>query len=192
MQARWIATALLGACLVAGPAAADQKKEAAAPPPDMPMAKPGPEHALLARDVGTWDATVEMRMAPGDKPQASKGLEQSRLLGGLWLITDFKSEIMGQPFEGRGVLGYDPGKKKYVGTWVDSMSLSISPSEASYDATTRTLSGWMEGPDMSGKIVRSRETTVWKNDDTRVFTIYSTTPDGVEFPGLQITYTRRK
>lgn len=191
MRSRLMTTLMFGACLLVVSTDAQQNKDAAAAP-DVPMAKPGPEHALLARDVGVWDATVEMRMAPGDKAQVSKGVEQSHLVGGLWLITDFKSQVMGQPFEGRGALGFDPAKQKYVGTWVDSMSLSISPSEATYDAATRTLSGWMEGPDMSGKIVRSRETTVWKNDDTRVFTIYSKSPDGVEFPGLQITYTRRK
>jgi hypothetical protein len=190
MRRAWIAALLLGVGLSVGPAGAEQKKDAA--PPEAPMAKPGPEHALLARDVGTWDASLEMRMAPNDKPQVSQGVEQSRLLGGLWLITDFKATVMGQPFEGHGVMGFDPMKKKYVGTWVDSMSLGISPSEASYDPATRTLAGWMEGPDMTGKITRSRETTVWKNDDTRVFTIYSKSPEGVEFPGLQITYTRRK
>jgi len=33
-----------------------------------PMPTPGPEHETLKKDVGTWDATVEMFMAPGAPP----------------------------------------------------------------------------------------------------------------------------
>ena len=29
---------------------------------------------------------------------------------------------MGQPFRGMATLGYDPEKKEYVGTWIDTMS----------------------------------------------------------------------
>ena len=36
-------------------------------------------------------------------------------MGGFWQLSAFKSEMMGQPFEGRGATGYDPAKKKYVG-----------------------------------------------------------------------------
>jgi hypothetical protein len=154
--------------------------------------QPGPEHAILAQDAGTWDATVEMTMAPGQPPTVSKGLETASMLGGMWLVTDFKSEMMGQAFTGRGVLGYDPAKKKYVGSWVDSMSTAINTNESSYDPATKTMTGWTEGPDMTGKVVKMRETTEWKDADTRVFTIWSTGPDGKEFPGLKITYTRRK
>ena len=87
-----------------------------------PMPTPGPEHEMLRKDVGTWDATVEMFMAPGAPPEVSKGTETVTMMGGFWQITEFKSEMMGQPFEGRGATGYDPAKKKYVGTWVDTMT----------------------------------------------------------------------
>jgi hypothetical protein len=30
-----------------------------------PVLQPGPEHAVLKSDVGTWDATVEMITPPG-------------------------------------------------------------------------------------------------------------------------------
>src|SRR6185503_15784133 len=81
--------------------------------------KPGPEYDVLKSQVGTWDATVEMSAMPGQPPSVSKGVETNTMLGGLWLITDFKSEMAGAAFLGHGVAGYDPGKKKYVSTWVD-------------------------------------------------------------------------
>ena len=79
-----------------------------------PMPKPGPEHALFKMDAGTWDATVEVTMAPGAKPETSKGVEVNTIgCGGLCLITDFKAEMMGMAFLGHGTTTWDVVKKKY-------------------------------------------------------------------------------
>ena len=140
-----------------------------------PMPTPGPEH--------------EMFMAPGAPPSVSKGTEIVTMLGGFWQITEFKSEMMGQPFEGRGAMGYDPAKKKYVGTWVDTMTPGYYTVEGAYNAATKTLTAVMEGPDPSGQVTKTKETTEWKDADTRVFTMYA--PDG-QTVGMRISYKRRK
>ena len=157
-----------------------------------PLPKPGPEHEILKAQVGTWDATVESFLAPGGAPTSSTGVETDTLLGGMWLITDFKGEFMNTPFQGHGILGYDSSKKKYVSTWVDSMSVGPSSGEASYDAATKTMTGWMEGPDMNGQVSKMKEVTEQKDADTRVFTMYATGPDGKEAPAMRISYKRRK
>jgi uncharacterized protein affecting Mg2+/Co2+ transport len=156
------------------------------------MPQPGPEHALLQGDVGTWDATVESFMAPGAPPMVSKGTETNSLMAGLWLVTDFKSEMMGTAFQGHGVSGWDPAKKKYVGTWADNMSTSIGVIESSYDAAAKTMTGYMDAPDMTGKMTKHKMVTEWKDADTRVFTISMPGPDGKDVTGLRITYKRRK
>ena len=160
---------------------------------EMPVPKPGPEHAVLTQDAGTWDAVIELT-APGAPAMTSNGVEVNTVgCGGLCLITDFKGEMMpGQTFEGHGVAAYDPAKKKYVGSWTDSMSTGLSVSEASYDAAAKTSTGWMEGPDMTGNVMKMRSTVEYPDTDHRVFTMYSTGPDGKETPGMRITYTRRK
>jgi hypothetical protein len=114
------------------------------------------------------------------------------MVGGFWLITDFKSEMMGQPFQGHGTMGYDPGKKKYVSTWVDSMTPSLSVGESDYDAATRTFTGWTEGLDYQGRPTRIKAVTVWKDPATRVFTMSLEAPDGKDMTAMRITYTRRK
>jgi len=154
-----------------------------------PMPTPGPEHEMLRKDVGTWDATVEMFMAPGAPPEVSKGTETVTMMGGFWQLTEFKSEMMGQPFEGRGATGYDPVKKKYVGTWVDTMTPGYYTVEGTYSAATKTLTAVMEGPDPSGAVTKTKETTEWKDADNRVFTMYG--PDG-QTVGMRISYKRRK
>ncbi len=157
-----------------------------------PVPKPGPEHEILKMDVGSWDAVVEMFGAPGQPPATSKGTESNTLMGGLWLVTDFKGEMMGSPFQGRGISGYDATKKKYVGVWADSMSPAIAHVESTYDAATKTLTGTMEAADMSGKVSAMKETVVYKDPDTRVFTMFAAGSDGSGAPMMRITYTRRK
>ena len=169
-------------------AAADSAAQAPGMPP-LPM--PGPEHAILKADAGVWDASIEMLGGPA--PAVSKGSETNTLMGnGLWLITDFKGEMMGMPFHGHGTSGWDPAKKKYVGTWVDTMSTGVMVMEGSYDAAAKTMTTWMEGPDMTGKIVKMKAVTEWKSPDNRVFTMYAPGPDGKEAHTMRITYTRRK
>jgi hypothetical protein len=164
---------------------------AQAPPPPMP--KPGPEHAILKEDVGTWDATVES-VGPDGKPTTSKGVETNRMgCGGLCLITDFKGEMgPGMPFEGHGTTVYDPAKKKYVGSWTDSMSQGLQLGESTYDAAKKTATGVMEGPDMTGKIIKMKSVVQYKDPNTRVFTMYGPGPDGKEAQMMRITYTRKK
>jgi hypothetical protein len=191
---RFVCVLSLAAC-AAAPALAQEKKSAppAAPQGMPPLPKPGPEHELLKAEEGVWDATVEAFMAPGAPPSISKGTETNTLgMGGLWLVTEFKSEFMNMPFQGHGVMGWDPAKKKYVGTWVDSMSTGLSIMENSYDPATKTMTGFMEGPDMEGKVTKIKSVTEFKGD-TRVFSMYEpAAAGGKETLGMRITYTRRK
>jgi len=156
-------------------------------------AKPSAEHAALALSEGTWDASLAISMgAPGTPPQISKGVETNRMCcGGLWMISEYKSNPGSSPFEGYGMTGYEPAKKKYITTWVDSDLTTPMTSEGTYDAATRTLT--MRGSMTSrGKTLQWRNVEVWKDDDTRQFTMYMRGPDGKESPGMSITYTRQK
>jgi hypothetical protein len=160
---------------------------AQAPPPPTP----GPEHAILKEDVGTWDASIEM-MFPGAPPTpASKGVEVNTMgCNGLCLVTDFKGEIMGGPFQGHGVSTWDPTKKKYVGSWSDSMAPGLAVTEATWDAAKKTMNGTMDTPDGSGGTAKMRSTVEYAAGK-RVFSMFMTGPDGKEVPTMRITYTKR-
>src|SRR5215218_10008372 len=88
--------------------------QVAAQPLEMP--KPGPEHALLKKMAGTWDATMNMKMMPGDHKATCK----YEMLGEFWILGTFDGSMGPMKFTGKEYLGYDPLKKKYVGTWIDS------------------------------------------------------------------------
>lgn len=159
-----------------------------------PLPKPGPEHQIFKQDEGTWDATVEVFPGPGAPPMTSKGVETNIVgCGGLCLISDFKGEMMpGQVFHGHGTTAYDPAKKKYIGSWTDSMSAGLMIGESTYDAATKSATGFMEGPDMSGNVTKMKSVVEYKDAGTRVFSMYGPGPDGKEGLGMRITYKRRQ
>lgn len=157
-----------------------------------PAPKPGPEHEILKMDAGTWDAVVEFVPGPGAPLEKSKGVEVNTIgCGGLCLISDFKGEAMGSPFHGHGITTWDAVKKKYVGSWTDSMSQGLLIGEMAYDAAKKQATGWMEGPDMSGKVMRTRSVLAYTADG-RVLTAFAPGPDGKEMQVMKITYTKRK
>ena len=54
--------------------------------------------------------------------------------------------MMGTPFTGHGMTGYDNVTGKYWSTWTDSMSTGIMVSEGSCDAEgVCTFIGWTNG-----------------------------------------------
>jgi hypothetical protein len=155
--------------------------------------QPGPEHEILKMEAGTWDAAIDMAAPDGTTAQ-SKGVQVDTLgCGGLCLISEFKGELMpGMMFEGHGVTTFDRTKKKYVGSWTDSMSTGLSVSEGTYDAATKTMTSWMEGPDMTGTVVKMKSVGTYPDADHKTMTMFMPRPDGKDVQGMKISYTRRK
>jgi len=157
-----------------------------------PLPQPGPEHAIYEEAAGTWDARVESFMGAGE-PMVSTGVETNRVgCGGLCLISDFEGSFMGTQFEGHGTDTWDPAKKKYVGSWTDSMSTGLSVTESTWDAAAKTLTGFIEGPDMMGNVVKMKSTTKIQDADHRVMEMTGPGPDGQDMLVMRITYTRKK
>jgi len=171
MTMRWFCAAALA--VIASPAARAQE------PP-----KPGPEHALLQKQVGTWDATMKMAGAES-KATATYKMD----LGGLWLVSTFEGEFGGAKFSGRGFDSYDAAKKKYVGVWIDSMSTLPMTMEGTYDAAKKTLTMVGSGPGMDGKPTTYKTVSQMPDDNTIHFSMYGGERKEPEFT---ILYKRKK
>lgn len=161
-------------------------------PPHCEPQKPGAEHALLKSFVGTWDAAIKGYMEPGKPPMENRGTETVTAMGGFWVVVDHQSEMMGQPYHGHGMRGYDALKKKYVSTWTDSMSGGLMLFEGTYDEATKTFTMFADAPGFDGKPARWKGVHVLKGADQSVFTLSAPGPDGKDFVCMEITYTRRK
>lgn len=157
---------------------------ALAQPPAPP--KPGPEHDLLKKLEGTWEATVH---AGG---QDSKGtMVYKPACGGLWMASKYEGDFNGQKFEGRGLDGYNSMKKKYVSVWVDSMSPAPLITEGTFDDASKTMTMTGEGPGMDGKPANFKMTTKWSDDDTIEMKM-CIVQDGKDQDMMTINYKRKK
>lgn len=156
------------------------------------MPQPQKEHEWLSQLVGEWDAEGECLMDPSKPPMKFKGTESGRKVGGFWIQLENKGEFMGAPFTGLLNLGYDPEKKKYVGTWLDSMSSYLWQYTGSVDASGKVLTLETEGPccQQPGKLVKHKEVTELKSRDHKVFTS-SNQIDGKWVTMMTIQYRRR-
>ena len=169
------------AVVLAGPAAAQE-------PP-----KPQKEHDWLKQFEGEWELVNEITTEPGKPPVTCKGTETVRVLGGLWIVGEIKGEFMGTPMTGIMTVGYDTGKKKYVGTWVCSMCDHLSRYEGSVDAAGKVLTLECEGPSPeTGKLVKMKDVVEFKDKDTRVMTSSMLGEDGKWTTFMTMTARRKK
>jgi Protein of unknown function (DUF1579) len=207
-----IAIVVAGVCMVAGVLGLQSQAQDKAPDkvadkaPAMPggmdmnammkaweaYATPGPEHAHLAKMAGEWDTFVE-DLTPGMGNEKSTGSASSKMImGGRFLLEEFKGTMMGQPFEGMALLGYDNIRKEYVSTWIDTMGTGVAVMYGTMpNKTTMDMAGECSCP-MLDKPMKMVSSTVSESDDKHVMTMNMSSQDGQPMGAMRITYTRKK
>jgi hypothetical protein len=155
---------------------------------------PQKEHEWLKLLVGEWESESECIAEPGKPPVKAKGTESARSLGGFWVLGEGKSEMGGMKFSNVLTIGYDPEKKKYVGTWVDSLTSVLWKYEGTVDATGKILTLETEGPCpmAPGKISKFKEVIEFKTPDHKVFTSSMQGDDGKWVTFVTVNSKRKK
>ncbi len=148
---------------------------------------PGPEHEVLKKLEGTWNAKV--KMGTNESPATAT---YKMICGGMWLMSDFQGQFADQKFSGQGLDSYDPEKKKYVSVWVDSMSTRPMLLEGTHDKEKKTTTMTGEAPGPDGKLAKHKMVTHMPDDDHMTFTMYIIGDDGQENKIMTIEYTRKK
>ena len=127
-----LAVATLSVLLTLSPALAKEKKHDKQMDQQAMMelwkklGTPGEPHKQFASLAGSWTTQTKEWMEPGKPPMESPGTaEMKTLLDGRFLYQEYHSQMMGQPFSGIGIDGYDNLTKKYVTAWIDSMGTGI-------------------------------------------------------------------
>ena len=147
-------------------------------------------HQRLQKAVGSWTTETKSWTGPGD-PQVSTGTSEARaLMDGRYVAEDFRGTMMGKPFTGMGVDGYDNLKKKFVSTWIDSMGTGIAYGEGTLDAKGQLTTILNFTDAMTGKPTKMRVVTRWEGDNKRVAEFYEK-QKGKEVKTMEITYTRK-
>lgn len=146
-------------------------------------------------EVGTWDAALTIwPEGPDGQSFESTGSETNVMLGS-WLVSDFKADFGGEQFTGRGQFTYNAEKKKFIGTWIDSMSPHLSTMEGTFDAKTGEATMIATGISaQTGQEEKSKQVSKQIDQDTRLFTMYML-PEGEKGPAvkmMEIKYTRKE
>jgi hypothetical protein len=174
---------LLPAVLIAA-LSGDAFAQAAAPP------KPGPEHELLKIEEGTWDVVATLPDGKQDR-----GLFTAKVdCGGFCLVSELADEKKTpSTYQGRGVMGYDAAKKKYVSVWIDNLTFG-SPivAEGTYDKASKTYTGHGEAVGPDGKLTTVKSVRKQLDDDHFTSEGFATGPDGKETKIWSLAFTRRK
>jgi hypothetical protein len=160
----------------------------------MEYATPGENHKYFEYFEGDWDVTSKTRTKPGTEPEVSKGENTSKLiLGGRFLKSHFTGTMMGIPFEGMSITGYDNFKKEFVSIWIDNAGTGIYQTSGSLDkaSKTRTETGLWDDF-MTGGKSKVKWVTKIIDDNQYQFDMYGPDSTGKEYKSGEITYTRKK
>lgn len=161
---------------------------------DMPQPAQGEQHEWLQQLVGEWTATSEMTMATGAEPMRMEFTESVRSIGGLWILAEGSASIGGSPMTTLMTLGYDPAKKKFIGTWVDTMQAHMWSYEGTLDDAKKVLTLSTTGPAFEDptKTSKYRDAIEIKSKDHKVLTSSVENADGTWNTFQRAEYKRKK
>jgi hypothetical protein len=157
-------------------------------------ATPGPQHEMLKKMAGEWSSKVKFQMDPSQPWQESPSTSTiSVLMDGRYCQEVVSGQMMGAPFNGVGITGYDNVLGKYVSTWIDNMGTGIMTSQGTADASGKviTLIGTVSDP-VTGKPSKVRLVTTIVDDDHHTFDYYSVPPGGKKEMKTMIIADTRK
>lgn len=100
-----------------------------------------PEHAWLASLAGEWSVRCLYFMGSPDAPIEVRGKETVERLGHYWIFARFEADVLGSPMQGQAATGYDPVKRRFIGTWKDTSTPFHYSFEGTMEetGTTKTL-----------------------------------------------------
>ena len=194
---------LIGMAVLAAGQGADQKPEAQQQPDPaeqarmmaewMKLATPGEHHKHLEYFVGKWKSKTKVWMGgPGTPAMESEGTsEVTWVLGGRFIMDQYKGTFMGQPQEGIALTGYDNFRNMYKTTFVSNMGTEMLTMTGMRHPKTGvfTFYGQMDEPmlKVTGRTVKYTYRIV--DPDNYVFSIIDLHA-GDDYKVVEVTYAR--
>ena len=154
---------------------------------------PGEPHKLLSKLEGSWTTRSRGWMEPGKPPIESTGAcEQKLILGGRFLQQTYTGDMMGQPYTGINLLGYNNHTGKYESIWVDTMNTAIYYFKGSASADGKTITQKCSYNDPVKGPSDWRTVTRIKDDGTQEFEMFLTPRGGKEEKMMEMTIARKE
>jgi hypothetical protein len=157
------------------------------------LGTPGEPHKLLAKLEGIWTTRSRGWINPDTPPRESFGTcEQKMVLNGHYLRQEYSGDMMGAPYTGICLMGYNNHTKKYESTWIDSMSTAIYKFEGTASPDGRTITQVCSYDDPVRGHAVWRTVTRIKDDSTLEFEMFITPKGKKEEKMMEVTYTRKE
>lgn len=161
----------------------------------MKLSAPSEHHKFLDAFVGTWKTTSKMWMGgPGSQTVESTGTSEFKwTLGNRFLMEEHHGAMMGVPYDGIGMTGYDNFRNVYTTTWCSNQQTNMLTMTGTRNPETGvfTYFGQMDEPSLKlvGRTVKYANRPI--NPDKFLFEIIDL-PRGDDFKVIEITYERQK
>ncbi len=154
---------------------------------------PGRPHDLLAKLEGNWTTRTRGWVEPGKPPVESTGTcGQKMILDGHYLRQEYTGDMMGQPFSGINILGYNNHTKKYESVWIDSMSTAVYFFEGTASRDGRKITQECRYDDPARGPCVWRSVTRIRDDNTLEFEMFITPRGKKEEKMMEMTVTRKE
>ncbi|MEO8428314.1 MAG: DUF1579 domain-containing protein [Verrucomicrobiota bacterium] len=154
---------------------------------------PGPAHQALDALVGDWKAEVKCWMEAGGSPEVTQGTAKaSWTFNGRFLEEEFHGQMMGKPFTGRTLLGFDNTKQRFNSVWISDTQTSMFTSEGKGDKGNKviTLEGKASCPATGRKDIPMKTVLRVSSPDKHVLEMFDASKGG-DTKTMEITYTRK-
>lgn len=154
--------------------------------------RPGPGHKALEHFVGDWKAEVKCWHEAGGEPHVSKGTAKGTwIMNGRFLQEDFQGDMMGTPFHGRSIYGYDNVKHKFNSVWISDVQTSTFFTEGRGEDGNQTikLEGTTSCPGTDRTDIPMKIVIRILGADRHIFEMYDSSR-GSNAKTMEITYTR--
>ena len=150
-------------------------------------------HALLKPLIGKWKSAIKTWESPTGMPQTSEGSSTAMsLYDGRFVMEDLKSTMMGMPFQGMSVTGYDNLQKKFCIFWIDNSSTAFFLFMGTYDPMKKAFTYTSKWTMPMGQVWDVRMVIRVVSNDEHVQEMHVTMPGMKEYKTMEITYTRAK
>jgi hypothetical protein len=154
-------------------------------------ATPGPAHKALEALVGDWKAEVKCWHQPGGAPEVSRATAKTRwILNGHFLEEEFHGEMIGKPFTGKSIVGYDNIRQTYTMVWLSDIQTSTFVTEGKGEDGNKviTLQGKADCPATNQRDIPMKTVFRVLGPDKHIFEMYDGSKGNAK--SMEITYTR--
>lgn len=153
---------------------------------------PGAHHEAFKSRAGKWNAEIKIFGAPGTEPAVAKATSTYEvIMGGRFMTQRIEGEVMGSPFVGMGVSGFDKTSGKHTTYWFDNTGTQSVYSEG--ECSDHCMKEWYQTSitdAMTGQESKVKMVTKVISDDKHVFEWYQAGADGEMAKTMEIVYTR--